>query len=169
MADPHMTFMRHALDEADAALRAKEFPVGCVLVSGNQIVARGRRKNSKGQALTELDHAEMVALRSLASAVSGVPGPLVAYATMEPCLMCYAALLLNGVQTIVYAYEDVMGGGSTAPLDKLPPLYRTRAPEIISGVGRNESLALFRRFFSDPANDYWRGSLLADFTLQQEP
>jgi len=168
MEDTHMTFMRQALVEAEAALAAKEFPVGCLLVSGSDIVARGRRMRSRGQGLTELDHAEIVALRSLAETFTPPPRPLTAYATMEPCLMCYASLLLNGVTTIVFAYEDVMGGGTSMPLDRLPPLYRNLAPTIVSGIGREESLALFRRFFNDPANDYWRDSQLADYTLRQE-
>ena len=29
---------------------------------------------------------------------------------MEPCLMCYAALILAGIGKIGYAYEDIMGG-----------------------------------------------------------
>jgi len=169
MSNPHMAFMQQALVEAEAALAAKEFPVGCVLVSGGEIVARGKRRNSSGPGLTELDHAEIMALRALAASSSAPPQPLVVYATMEPCLMCYAALLLNGVRTIVYAYEDVMGGATATLLDRLPSLYQTMAPQIISDVGRNESLALFRRFFNDPANEYWRGSLLARYTLQQEP
>jgi tRNA(adenine34) deaminase len=39
------------------------------------------------------------------------------YCTMEPCLMCFSAILLSGIGRIVYAYEDVMGGGPdvTAP------------------------------------------------------
>jgi len=168
MEDPHMTFMRQALVEAEAALAANEFPVGCVLVAGGDIVARGRRRNSRGPGLTELDHAEIVALRSLSGTSTPPPRPLTAYATMEPCLMCYASLLLNGVTTIVFAYEDVMGGCTAAPLELLPPLYRDLAPMIIAGIGRDESLSLFRQFFNDPANDYWRDSLLADYTLGRE-
>jgi tRNA(Arg) A34 adenosine deaminase TadA len=31
---------------------------------------------------------------------------------MEPCLMCYGALLISGIEKIVYAYEDAMGGAT---------------------------------------------------------
>ncbi|MCK7503860.1 MAG: hypothetical protein MZV70_06965 [Desulfobacterales bacterium] len=34
---------------------------------------------------------------------------------MEPCLMCFSALMLHGIGAIVYAYEDAMGGGTGLP------------------------------------------------------
>ena len=151
------------------ALTEGEFPVGCVLVADDEIVARGRRKNSRAQTLAELDHAEIVALRSLAASGKRWRAPLVAYATMEPCLMCFSTLLLNGVTTVVYAFEDAMGGGTGLKLNQLPPLYRQLAPTIIGGVCRSESLALFRRFFADPGNHYWQDSLLATYTMGQKP
>lgn len=165
MTKNHESYMQQALQEATRALAEGEFPVGCVLVADEEIVAKGRRKNSRVPTLTELDHAEIVALRALAGSPRKWRSPLVAYATMEPCLMCFATLLLNGVTTVVYAFEDVMGGGTGLKLQQLPPLYRQLAPTVIGGVGRSESLALFRQFFTDPANDYWQGSPLANYTL----
>jgi hypothetical protein len=32
---------------------------------------------------------------------------------------------------------------------------------------RAESVDLFKTFFADPGNDYWRGSLLANYTAEQ--
>ncbi|MEE4314482.1 MAG: deaminase [Desulfofustis sp.] len=58
----HQTAMRAALDEARRALAAGEFPVGCVITTGQgRIVARGARKNSRDGG--EIDHAEVVAAR----------------------------------------------------------------------------------------------------------
>lgn len=167
MKEIHKFHMQQALQEADQALSEGEFPVGCVLVADGKIVARGRRRNSNTPTLAELDHAEIVALRSLATSKKEWHPPLVAYATMEPCLMCFATLLLNGVNTVVYAFEDPMGGGTGLKLNELPPLYKQLAPTIIGGVCRNESLCLFHKFFTNPANNYWQDSLLANYTLGQ--
>ncbi len=164
----HQTFMRMALAEAEKALAANEFPVGCVIVADNEAVARGRRANSRSATANELDHAEIVALRQLLAARPDIDrAGLTVYSTMEPCLMCYATLLLNGVRTIAYGYEDAMGGGTGLDLAALTPLYREMRVELLPGLLRAESLALFKRFFTDPANDYWRDSLLADYTLNQ--
>ena len=163
---PHHRFMGQALCLAEEALARHEFPVGCVLVEGGEVVAVGRRQNS-GEA-NEMDHAEIVALRAgLGRAPALDMGRVTVYTTMEPCLMCHATLLLNGIRSIVYAYEDVMGGGTSLDLSRLAPLYRDMSVTVLGGVRRSESLALFQRFFQDPAHGYWRDSLLARHTLAQ--
>jgi len=68
---------------------------------------------------------------------------------------------------IVYAYEDVMGGGTRCDLSSLPPLYRKRPVHIVPHVLRLDSLRLFQTFFGNPHNTYWNGSLLAEYTLSQ--
>ena len=165
----HEYFMRLALVEADKAMAANEFPVGCILVYAGRVVASGSRQASRRDQRNELDHAEMEALRRLVEHPDDLPPQhLTLYSTMEPCLMCFAALMLAGIGTIVYAYEDAMGGGTNCDLERLPPLYRRQRPRVLGGVLRRESLARFKAFFSDPQNDYWRDSLLAEYTLAQE-
>jgi tRNA(adenine34) deaminase len=164
----HEKYMQFALLEAREALAAGEFPVGCVMVHENEIVSRGKRINSRGPYENELDHAEIIALRKLFVRHPKLDrSKVVAYATMEPCLMCYVTLLLNGIRTIVYAYEDVMGGGTGLDLGRLAPLYREMAVTVIPNVLRRESLELFRIFFADPNNTYWQDSPLARYTLDQ--
>ena len=165
----HEAMMQQALMAARRALDRGDFPVGCVIADGHEIVAAGGRSGSGGPRPNETDHAEITALRRLGSRPDAVdPNTLVLYSTMEPCLMCYGAILLSGIPKIIYAYEDVMGGGTACPLETLPPLYANRRITIVPGVCRRESLELFRRFFSNPENDYWQGSTLADYTLRQE-
>jgi len=162
----HEYFMDLALEEATAALAGGEFPVGCVIVGDNKVLASGGRRDSAGNA-PELEHAEIVALRRLLREKPGHdPAGLTVYSTMEPCLMCLGTLVVNGFRRIVYAYEDAMGGASDLPLEHLKPLYKNIRLAIIGGVRRQQSLALFQRFFAArPA--YLRDSLLARYTLAQ--
>ncbi len=164
--------MEEALAEAGEALARGEFPVGCVIVHQGGVVARGRRQQSRGQAsrpVNEVDHAEILALRELLDNHPGIrPSEVTVYATMEPCLMCFATLLISGVHTIVYAYEDAMGGGTTLALDQLKPLYRDMEVTIIPHVLREESLQLFKQFFTASGNPYLGDTLLAEYTLAQE-
>jgi tRNA(adenine34) deaminase len=161
-------FMGEALKEARKALARREFPVGCVLVYQDRVVARGRRKGTADGGGNELDHAEMVALRRLTRMT---PAPeaaaITAFCTMEPCLMCFSALMLHGIGSIVYAYEDAMGGGTACPRARLNPLYRDSRIVVRSGIRRAESLALFKTFFADPTRTYWSASQLAEYTLKQ--
>jgi tRNA(adenine34) deaminase len=166
MNDAH--FMRKALELAGGALGRGEFPVGCVMVHQDKILVTGARKASIENDRNELDHAEMVALRRLTELKKPInQAELTVFCTMEPCLMCYAALILAGIGKIVYAYEDVMGGGCNCELARLKPLYKNSPITVVAGVMRRESLELFQAFFSNPDSSYWKDSLLAEYTLSQ--
>ncbi len=155
-----------ALDEARLALAAGEFPVGCVLVLDDRVVAGGHRRNSEGALANEVDHAEVVTLRTLLDTQPEIDcSRMTAYSTMEPCLMCYATMLLSGIRRFVWGYEDVMGGGTSVSLQDLTPLYKEMRVELVPAVLRRDCLELFGRFFQDYS--YWQGSQLADYTLEQ--
>lgn len=159
-------YMTLALDEARLALAAGEFPVGCVIVAGTMVLARGHRQNSGGGRPSEMDHAEILTLRRLLAEHPDFDlAGAVVYSTMEPCLMCYATLLLSGLRSFVWAYEDVMGGGTNLPLEQLNPLYASMRAQLRGRVLRRESLRLFQEFFNK--HGYWRNSLLARYTLEQ--
>jgi tRNA(adenine34) deaminase len=159
-------FMGEALKEAQKALARGDFPVGCVMVYRGRIVARASRRGTAAGGRNELDHAEMVALRQLVHLNAELePAGVTAFCTMEPCLMCFSALILAGIGEIVFAYEDAMGGGTGCDRSQMKALYRDSPIVVRPHVRRSESLALFQKFFADPANRYWRDSLLAEYTL----
>ena len=161
-------FMKKALEQAQIALAAGEFPVGCVLVYKGRILANAFRIGTSTGHGNEVDHAEMVALRRLVNLKENVDiRQVTMFCTMEPCLMCLGALVLSGLGEVVYAYEDVMGGGTSCNLTGLTPLYRDRKISIVPHILRQESLELFKAFFQNPENSYWEGSLLAEYTLKQ--
>ncbi len=160
--------MKLALKEAQKALSCGEFPVGSILVYQGQVIATGSRIGTARGGKNETDHAEMLALRQLSGTnIDYDPAEITAYCTLEPCLMCFGASMIAGLGHIVFAYEDVMGGGTGCDLRSLPLLYKESNIEVIPGVLRAESLALFKAFFSNPANTYWKGSLLERYTLSQ--
>jgi tRNA(adenine34) deaminase len=162
-------YMEEALRLAGKALAKNDFPVGCVIVGNEKILARGIRRHSSGGKINETDHAEMNALRQLALNPAGAGNSrMTVFSTMEPCLMCYGALLIHGINDIVYAYEDVMGGATGMDLSRLSPLYRDQKVRIVPHILRRESLELFKAFFKNPGNSYWKGSLLSTYTLAQE-
>jgi tRNA(adenine34) deaminase len=163
-----MQMMTKALEMAKEALAAGEFPVGCVIADGGRVMARGHRTGTAAGPGNEIDHAEIHALRDLAMTHPDQErARLTLYSTMEPCLMCFAAIVLSGVGRIVYAYEDVMGGGTGYDRSEMAPLYRDSRIKVVPGVLREQSLALFHRFFADAGNTYWADSLLYRYTLGQ--
>jgi len=163
----HKNFMNRALELSAKALEDGEFPVGCVIVWKGRIIAEGSRANSSENA-NEIDHAEILALRAILSSEDEVDlSEVIVYSTMEPCLMCFSTLLVNGVKSFVYGYEDAMGGGTGLQLEKLPPLYSEIELEVIPGVMRQECLEQFQTFFSNFKNTYLKGTYLAEYTLKQ--
>ena len=162
-------FMKEALVQAENAFSAGEFPVGCVIADKKNILVTGFRHATSGDGSNEIDHAEIVALRALyAEKAVENTDELTLYCTMEPCLMCFGAILISGIHRIVYAYEDAMGGGTGCDLSKAAPLYSKKDITIVPHVLREESLTLFKKFFSRAENDYWKNSLLAEYTLSQK-
>jgi tRNA(adenine34) deaminase len=161
-------FMGKALEQARKALSAGEFPVGCVIVHGDRILATGSRKGTSGNFPNEIDHAEIMALKRLTDLkISIDKNRVVLFTNLEPCIMCLGAMILSGISEIIYAYEDVMGGGTSCDLTKLTPLYKDCRISIVPRILRKESLELFKTFFKNPKNSYLRGSLLARYTLSQ--
>ena len=162
-------YMKKALVQAENALSAGEFPVGCVIADEKNVITTGFRHGTSGQQSNEIDHAEIVALRALYEEKAAEnTKELTLYCTMEPCLMCFGAILISGIHRIVYAYEDVMGGGTKCDLSKASPLYSENDIKIVPHVLREASLLLFKEFFARPENDYWKNSLLAEYTLSQK-
>ncbi|MCP4669739.1 MAG: nucleoside deaminase [Desulfobacula sp.] len=163
--------MNLALDQAKKAFDKGEFPVGCVIVNAEKVISSGaRRGTNKNQAVfSEIDHAEIRALKHLETMNKVfAPEKLTLFSTMEPCLMCFGAILLAGIKKIVYSFEDPMGGGTSCDLSKLPPLYAQSGINVVSGVLRQKSLDLFYDFFNKETNLYWKNSYLESYTLEQK-
>jgi tRNA(adenine34) deaminase len=161
-------FMARALDLAAAALERGEFPVGCIVVHRDRVLVSGSRRGTSAGTRNETDHAEMSALRELDRlGYFDSREEMTLYCTLEPCLMCFAAILLGRIGRLVFAYEDAMGGGVGIDRKALSPLYRGAEIQVSGGVCRDESIRLFKRFFLRPENGYWKGSLLERYTLDQ--
>jgi len=163
--------MEFALEQAQIAFDHGEFPVGCVIVQDKKVIASGARQGTTRNKsfFSEIDHAEIRALKHLEKInIAFFPEKAIIFCTMEPCLMCFSAIILSGIKKIVYAYEDPMGGGTTCDLKNLPPLYKLSAIEVVSGVSRQKSLDFFYDFFDKEDNLYWKNSYLEEYTFNQK-
>jgi tRNA(Arg) A34 adenosine deaminase TadA len=140
--------MRRALDLAVEAAAADEVPVGAVITQGDRIVAEAR--NAMRGSLDPTAHAEMVAIRAAADAL-GEPrlDGCTLWVTLEPCAMCAAAAALARIEAIRFAAEDPKGGGVIhgARIFAQPTCHHR--PDVLGGIGEEESSALLRRFFEE--------------------
>ena len=103
-------WMARALEEARAAQRAGEVPVGAAVAAadGTLLAAAGNRSV---RAQDPSAHAEVVALRAAGRRAGNyrLPGAVL-YVTLEPCLMCVGAALLARVARVVYGAPDPKAG-----------------------------------------------------------
>lgn len=102
-------FMRKALEQAQIAYEQDEIPVGAVIVSENQIIARAHNNTELLNDVTA--HAEMQAITSAADYLGGkyLKGCTL-YVTLEPCQMCAGGLYWSQISEIVWAADDPKRG-----------------------------------------------------------
>jgi tRNA(adenine34) deaminase len=102
-------FMAEAVAEAERAASAGEVPVGCVLVQGGVVIARGHNLRQLAQDPTA--HAETIALRAAAARLrSWRLLDVTCYVTLEPCPMCAGALVNARIPRLVYGCDDPKAG-----------------------------------------------------------
>jgi tRNA(adenine34) deaminase len=140
-------FMLLALEQARAAAAAGEVPVGALLVRGDAVLASGW--NRPIGSCDPTAHAEMLALRAGGVALQDYRlGGTTLYVTLEPCLMCAAAIVHARVQRVVFGAWDPRAGAAGSLLDafRLPGLnHRT---DVFGGVLAEDCQQLLRDFFA---------------------
>jgi len=141
-------YMREALNEAVAASRRGEVPVGAILVNpdSGEILARS------GNAPILLDdptaHAEILTIREFGhrSGNYRMPG-LTLYVTLEPCTMCAGAISFARISRIVYGADDPKGGAVDNGVRFYEQSTCHHRPAVTSGVLQQECSDILRSFF----------------------
>ena len=139
-------YMRLALEQARTALAAGEVPVGALLVHEERIVGRGANGPIAGCDPTA--HAEIVALRAAAQQRANYRlSDTTLYVTLEPCLMCAAAIVHARVRRVVFGTWDPRAGAAGSMLDAFALPGMNHRVDVFGGVLADECAALLREFF----------------------
>lgn len=137
-----------ALDEADAAAREAEVPVGAVVIRQDEVI--GRAHNLTRQTGDPTAHAEMLALRD-AVAYSGcwrLKGCTL-YVTLEPCAMCAGALVLARVPRLVFGAGDAKAGACGSLRNVVEDVRLNHRIEVQRGILEGACGGILRAFFKD--------------------
>ena len=140
-------FMGLALEAARGAQAAGEVPVGAVLVQGDSVLATGANRPIAGCDPTA--HAEIEALRAGARALGSYRlNGTTLYVTLEPCVMCAAAIVHARVSRLVFGAWDPKAGaaGSTTNVFSLPSM--NHRVVVFGGVLMDETSRLLSDFFA---------------------
>ena len=138
--------MRRALELARSAELAGEVPVGAVLVHEERVIATGA--NRPISACDPTAHAEIEALRAGAQVLGSYRlTDTTLYVTLEPCLMCAAAVVHARVRRLVYGAFDPRVGAAGSLIDAFALPGQNHRVDVFGGVLEAECGALLKGFF----------------------
>ncbi|XP_006459785.1 hypothetical protein AGABI2DRAFT_219136 [Agaricus bisporus var. bisporus H97] len=159
-SEEHLNWMREALTMAEEALTAGEVPVGCVFVRDGSVISRARNRTNELRNATR--HAELEAIDAIFTDKSLTPKmtqyPLsttTLYVTVEPCIMCAAALRQLGIKNVFYGCANDRFGGCGSVLGVNEGLGHPSHPpfKAIGGYFHAEAIMLLRRFYVTENNN----------------
>jgi len=142
----HSDFMGMALEEAEAAAREGEIPVGAVLVRDGEVIARDH--NRRDETGDPSAHAEILVLRRAGEKkgdwrLSGTT----LYVTLEPCPMCAGAIVLARVDTVVFGASDPEAGAGGSAYNILEDGKLGHRVRVIAGIMEDECRRVLDDFF----------------------
>ncbi|ODQ65940.1 tRNA specific adenosine deaminase, partial [Nadsonia fulvescens var. elongata DSM 6958] len=138
--------MREALIMAQLALDSNEVPVGAVFVHEGQIIGRGM--NDTNRSLCGTRHAEFLGIETiLKSHPASIFSEVDLYVTVEPCIMCAAALRQLNIRAVYYGCANDRFGGCGSVLWVNTNSAPERLYKAYPGFYREDAIMLLRRFY----------------------
>lgn len=141
-------WMHQALSLAQTAFQKNEVPVGAILIKENQVLGKGW--NASIHLCDPTAHAEITALRDAGQTIQNyrlVNTTL--YVTLEPCVMCAAALVHARIHRLVFGAYDPKAGGIMSKANILDHRFLNHKVIYQGGVLSENCKAILSRFFQE--------------------
>ena len=148
MKKDEIYFMKEAFKLAEQAYKRGEVPVGAVVVLNETIIGKGCNLVIKN--LDPTSHAEIVALREAGQRIKNYRIlDAVMFVTLEPCLMCFTAMVNARIKKLNFAAHDHKTGVfSTRTFDHIKDTLN-HSIEVETGLMQTESSRLLGDFFRE--------------------
>ncbi len=142
----HNFWMQKALEEAKKSLSKNEVPVGAVIVFDGEIIGRGHNQPILKKDPTS--HAEIEAIRTASEAINNyrLKGADL-YVTLEPCAMCYGAIVHSRISNIFFGASDQKSGVCGSCEDLSEKTYFNHKPNITGQIMNKECSKILKDFF----------------------
>jgi len=142
----HNIWMQEALEEAKKSLSKSEVPVGAVIVLDNKIIGRGHNQPILKKDPTS--HAEIEAIRNTSININNYRlNGADLYVTLEPCTMCYGAIVHSRISNIFFGASDQKSGVCGSCEDLSEKKYFNHKPHIVGQIMTNECSKILKDFF----------------------
>jgi len=139
--------MALAIEEALRASHEGEVPVGAVLVSEGEVVARNHNRSVSFNDPTA--HAEILVLREGASLLGNyrLTGCEL-YVTIEPCPMCAGAIVHSRLRRLIFGVRDAKGGGVRSLYRLLDDQRMNHQVSVTEGILAERCQEVMQAFFN---------------------
>ncbi len=139
-------WMSRAMELARRAEEVGEVPVGAVVVRDGELLGSGW--NRPVGARDPSAHAEILALRDAARRADNyrLPGATL-YVTIEPCTMCFGAMVHARVARLVYGAAEPRAGVCESSLQLPEQDFYNHKLEVTGGILAEESADMLKAFF----------------------
>ena len=98
-------YMNLAICQAKKALKKGEVPIGAIIVKNGKIVSKAYNNREKSK--NAINHAEIIAIKKACKKLHDwrLEGCEI-YVTLQPCIMCFGAILNSRIKKIYYGAKD---------------------------------------------------------------
>ena len=139
-------WMMLALNQAKLAQNQSEIPVGAILVKQNTLIAQAHNQSILNNDPTA--HAEIQLLRKAGDQQKNyrLTGSTL-YVTLEPCTMCFGAMIHARIERIVFGAFDAKTGVCGSCINLNEKNFFNHKISITGGILEKQSSELLRLFF----------------------
>ncbi|MBT5214197.1 MAG: tRNA adenosine(34) deaminase TadA [Pelagibacteraceae bacterium] len=139
-------WMMLALNQAKLAQNQSEIPVGAILVKQNTLIAQAHNQSILNNDPTA--HAEIQLLRKAGDQQKNyrLTGSTL-YVTLEPCTMCFGAMIHARIERIVFGSFDAKTGVCGSCINLNEKNFFNHKISITGGILEKQSSELLRLFF----------------------
>lgn len=140
-------WMVKALALAEQAAAQGEVPVGALIVKGDELISATYNLPISNHDATA--HAEILAMREAGQKLGNYRlSDCTLYVTLEPCTMCFGAMVHARIGRLVYGAKEAKAGVIESQLQLPQKTCYNHVFEISGGVLADECGAVLSRFFA---------------------
>ncbi len=141
-------YMKLALAEAEKAGGKGEIPVGAILIKGEKILAKDHNRCIELNDPTA--HAEILVLRKAGAVLKNYRlNDTILYVTVEPCPMCFSAMVHSRISKLVFGSLEPKFGAVVSKFNLLQGDGFNHKIRVSQGVLEKDCAEILKKFFRE--------------------
>ncbi len=146
MKSDDQAWMEKAIHMAETGGKLGEVPIGAVIINAERLISSAY--NRPIQTHDPSEHAEVSAIRQAARQLKNYRLPeCTLYVTLEPCLMCWGAIIQARISKVVFGAYDLKLGVTSLSLTETYAQKLNHKTSWIGGIEEKRCQKLLTDFF----------------------